>query len=178
MQPYLLPPLGRHYREVWAEEDRAISAQSSRADSPLSRREESSSHDAEKSGSSSTEPRARYLRPNEQISEDYLLTEDLSCGSLTERLLSSLVIEDIVDKDEVKALIAEDDDGGGDSEGMDVDTENSAHQEGRTIVELSYEAPEEVVDFEERLKRELRYAGLFGDDDVRKPSSSRGSLQK
>lgn len=167
VQPYLLPPLGRHYREVWADEDRGISPHSSsnsssRPGSPLNRRDDAQK--LEKGDIASNEPPARYLRSNEQMSEDYLLTEDLSCGSLSERLLSSLVIEDIVDADELKALIAEND--VGDSEGMAVDAEDTIHKEGRTIVELSYEAPEEVVHFEERLKRELRYAGLFGDDDV------------
>ncbi|KAL1926714.1 hypothetical protein VTP01DRAFT_5609 [Rhizomucor pusillus] len=167
VQPYLLPPLGRHYREVWADEDRGISphsssSSSSRPGSPLNRRDDAQK--SEKGDIASNEPPARYLRSNVQMSEDYLLTEDLSCGSLSERLLSSLVIEDIVDADELKALIAEND--VGDSEGMAVDAEDTIHKEGRTIVELSYEAPEEVVHFEERLKRELRYAGLFGDDDV------------
>lgn len=119
------------------------------------------------SSSSETLPpeRVRYLKQGETITDDYLLTDDLSCGSLTERLLSSLVLEDLVDVNEIKAMASEEDDDDDDDDPMDTDSVSS-YSGGRTITELAPDPPEDIVDFEERLKRELRYAGLFTDDDV------------
>ncbi|KAI9497599.1 histone acetyltransferases subunit 3-domain-containing protein [Zychaea mexicana] len=211
VKPYLLPPLGRHYIETWAEEENAPVPQRGRSNSPAATRREGSSgphnkdHGESSSSSSSTaatamngtgptaaaagaggeagatgidakEPdpipeRARYLKPGEPLTDDYLLTEDLSCGSLAERLLSSLVIEDMVDITELKDLITLEDaattDGGDsdDVDDMDVDSVSSS-EGGRTVVELSNDPSEDIVDFEERLKRELRYAGLFSDADI------------
>lgn len=117
------------------------------------------------SSSSETLPpeRVRYLKQGETITDDYLLTDDLSCGSLTERLLSSLVLEDLVDVNEIKAMASEEEEE--DDDPMDTDSVSS-YSGGRTITELAPDPPEDIVDFEERLKRELRYAGLFTDDDV------------
>lgn len=117
------------------------------------------------SSSSETLPpeRVRYLKQGEAITDDYLLTDDLSCGSLTERLLSSLVLEDLVDVNEIKAMASEEEEE--EEDPMDTDSVSS-YSGGRTITELAPDPPEDIVDFEERLKRELRYAGLFTDDDV------------
>ena len=216
VKPYLLPPLGRHYIETWAEEEQATVPSRGRSNSPA-RREGSvevskSNHHAESSSSISNkettlktggkagtttatattgkgegekeakeeeqkpEPipeRARYLKSTEPLTDDYLMMEDLSCGGLTERLLSTLVIEDMVDLTELKNLALLDDSTGegttreddDDDDDMDLDSVSSS-EGGRTVVELSNNPTEEIVDFEERLKRELRYAGLFGDEDV------------
>ncbi|KAI8329044.1 histone acetyltransferases subunit 3-domain-containing protein [Chlamydoabsidia padenii] len=144
--PYLIPPLGQHYLEAWAEEDRGLP--SSRSQSPVSRYDD---------GRHVYHDRLKYFSPNETLTDDYLMTEDLTCGTLTERLISSLVTEEVGDVD---SYVASSHDGSDDED----DYSNSS--EGRTIVELSSRPPDEVVDFEERLKRELRYAGLFGDDEV------------
>ncbi|KAI9250910.1 histone acetyltransferases subunit 3-domain-containing protein [Phascolomyces articulosus] len=208
-KPYLIPPLGRHYIETWAEEEQATVPSRGRSNSPVATRREGSvestknqtelssnkeiatSGKAGTSSSSSTaaggatttdatadatkeekpEPipeRVRYLKPTEPLTDDYLMTEDLSCGGLAERLLSSLVIEDMVDLAELKNMILLDDattNGVGTDDDMDLDSVSSS-EGGRTVVELSNNPPEDIVDFEERLKRELRYAGLFGDEDI------------
>ena len=216
VKPYLLPPLGRHYIEAWAEEEQVTVPSRGRSNSPA-RREGSievskSNHHAESSSSISNnkepsttfktggkagtttptattgkgegekevkeeeqkpEPipeRARYLKSTEPLTDDYLMMEDLSCGGLTERLLSTLVIEDMVDLTELKNLALLDDSSGEgtreeEEDDMDLDSVSSS-EGGRTVVELSNNPTEEIVDFEERLKRELRYAGLFGDEDV------------
>ncbi|KAG1058896.1 hypothetical protein G6F42_028495 [Rhizopus arrhizus] len=36
----------------------------------------------------------------------------------------------------------------------------------KTVTQLTPDPTEDIVEFEERLKRELRYAGLFGDEDI------------
>ncbi|CAO3589887.1 unnamed protein product [Absidia cylindrospora] len=200
-KPYLIPPLGQHYQEAWAEEDRGLP--SSRSQSPVlgsSTASSSSRHDSHEmdgggggiglgalsngggqvgSSASATQQhndRLKYFSPSETLTDDYLLTEDLTCGTLTERLLSSLVAEDVgVDPADVESYIASSHDdgtkgsnlpGGGNSSSDDDDDDYSNISEGRTIVELSSRPPDDVVEFEERLKRELRYAGLFGDDEV------------
>ncbi|KAF7721188.1 Transcriptional regulator, partial [Apophysomyces ossiformis] len=151
-QPYVIPPLGCYYEEVWAEEDRNLPP----GHRPSSSRQSSYDHAAHSAD------RVKYLGSNVPLTDDYLLSEDLSCGRLTERLLSSLVPEAAIgpldrstdegESDEITSLDTM------------VDTENDF--EGRTIVELSNAPPGGIVEFEERLKRELRYSGLFGEDEV------------
>ena len=214
VKPYLLPPLGRHYIETWAEEEQATIPSRGRSNSPARREgsveasknkhyaEASSSSNSNKDSSTILKPggkagtsatttgkgegeketkeedqkpepipeRARYLKSTEPLTDDYLMMEDLSCGGLTERLLSTLVIEDMVDLTELKNLALLDDSSGEgtreeEEDDMDLDSVSSS-EGGRTVVELSNNPTEEIVDFEERLKRELRYAGLFGDEDV------------
>ncbi|KAI7859667.1 histone acetyltransferases subunit 3-domain-containing protein [Circinella umbellata] len=214
VKPYLLPPLGRHYIETWAEEEQATIPSRGRSNSPARREgsveasknkhyaEASSSSNSNKDSSTILKPggkagtsatttgkgegeketkedqkpepipeRARYLKSTEPLTDDYLMTEDLSCGGLTERLLSTLVIEDMVDLTELKNLALLDDSTAEgtireeEEDDMDLDSVTSS-EGGRTVVELSNNPTEEIVDFEERLKRELRYAGLFGDEDI------------
>jgi hypothetical protein len=69
------------------------------------------------------------------------LKEDISCGALTERLLSSL----IPDKESNET-----------DEDNDEDSDDYLHQ-GQL----------DANDFENRLMTELQYVGLFADDDVR-----------
>ncbi|KAL0073302.1 histone acetyltransferases subunit 3-domain-containing protein [Phycomyces blakesleeanus] len=140
--PYSIPPLGPYYADVWAEDDASIG---NRQNSPHTRNESSSS-----SSSSS------YLPPNRPLTGDCLLNNNLSCGRLTERLLSSLVKEEPLNEQALENIKAE--------ECLDWSFSQSYHQELKT--ELLTYPPEQVVMFEERLKRELRYAGLFSEDDV------------
>lgn len=148
-KPYLIPPLGNYYAEQWAEEDRALGFGShSRAPS----RQNSVDH---------PHPKLKYLQHD--LTDENLLQDDIGSGSLTERLLSSLVAEDLLDPSE--ATVNQSDD---EEQTTDTDTtvpKQSSHH-GRTIVELSSDPTDEIVTFEERLRRELRYAGLFADDDV------------
>ncbi|CAO3642148.1 unnamed protein product [Cunninghamella echinulata] len=183
-KPYLIPPLGQPYLEVWAEEDRGLP--SSRSQSPVSTSASSSSsrHDdintpgtainttngQPSSGNSSSiaqsNEKLKYFSSKETLTDDHLMTEDLSGGTLTERLLSSLVTEDIgVNENELESYIASSRENENDGDDQNESDEHN-HSQGRTVVELSSKPPSEIVDFEERLKRELRYAGLFGDDDV------------
>ncbi|RKP27458.1 histone acetyltransferases subunit 3-domain-containing protein [Syncephalis pseudoplumigaleata] len=78
--PYLIPLLGRHYLQVWAEEDRALIPDLER-----------SKHDAAKP--------ARSLpaggQPEQMLSDDLLEIDALSCGPLTERIISALLRNDL-----------------------------------------------------------------------------------
>lgn len=69
------------------------------------------------------------------------MKEDISCGALTERLLSSLIPDKEINEIE---------------EDNDEDNDDYLHQ-GQL----------DANDFEDRLMTELRYVGLFADDDVR-----------
>ena len=69
------------------------------------------------------------------------MKEDISCGALTERLLSSLIPDKEINEIE---------------EDNDEDNDDYLHQ-GQL----------DANDFEDRLMTELRYGGLFADDDVR-----------
>ncbi|KAI9323781.1 histone acetyltransferases subunit 3-domain-containing protein [Dichotomocladium elegans] len=187
VKPYLIPPLGRHYREVWAEQAAESGLPSSSSSTSTTRGRSNSPapisnngngvtgrapHPDAQAASETAETAAtkqepvRYLRSTENFTDDFLLTNDLSCGSLAERLLSSLVIEELVDAEELRMIAKEEDEENEEGDPMDLDASSTSSFPGRTITELTSEQPEEIVEFEERLKRELRYAGLFGDDDI------------
>ncbi|KAI8093981.1 histone acetyltransferases subunit 3-domain-containing protein [Thamnidium elegans] len=119
-KPYIIPPLGRHYTDVWSEDELPAM---SRSHSPAT---SSSSHD--------------NLRYVDQITDDHLFKDDITCGNLTERLLSSLVPDDNI-------TIVEDED-----DVYNYDPVGKPYHD--------------IAQFEERLKSELRYAGLFGEDDM------------
>lgn len=133
-KPYLIPPLGQHYLEKWAEEDMAASINTI-------------------TNNNSEQHKLRYLANPHDISDPQLLQNDIGGGSLTERLISSLVVENILTED--------------------INLNEDEQEDGQDIVEkkhtrtmLQSDPPAEVVDFEERLRRELRYVGLFSDEDV------------
>ncbi|KAI8066441.1 histone acetyltransferases subunit 3-domain-containing protein [Gongronella butleri] len=159
--PYLIPPLGPYYKDVWAEEDRGLP--SSRSQSPV----HGALGDDGGSGTptaSSHHPsdRLKYVHPEDALTDDYLHSNDISSGTLAERLLSSLVAEDVgLDGTDLASYVAS-----SHHDGEPPDDDVEMKQQGRTVLELSSQPPDAVIDFEERLKRELRYAGLFGDDDV------------
>jgi hypothetical protein len=102
----------------------------------------SRSHSPATSVSSSRQGSHDHLRYND---------EEFSHGSLTERLLSSLI------QDDTKVTIANDDD-----DDLSIPFNDNIDK----VEELSDYSIEDVIQFEERLKRELRYAGLFGENDV------------
>lgn len=134
---FLIPPLGEHYQDQWSREDQLLQTKS-----PFSAR------------INAVDPqhiKLRYIK--DPITEDQLLQDDLSSGSLTERLLSSLVTED--KKTDCPVIKQEEDE---EEEDDDDEEEDEEETEESTL---------EIFHFEERLKRELRYAGLFTEDDVR-----------
>ncbi|KAG1453256.1 hypothetical protein G6F56_007618 [Rhizopus delemar] len=133
---FLIPPLGEHYQDQWSREDQLLQTKS-----PFSAR------------INAVDPqhiKLRYIK--DPITEDQLLQDDLSSGSLTERLLSSLVTED--KKTDCPVIKQEEDE---EEEDDDDEEEDEEETEESTL---------EIFHFEERLKRELRYAGLFTEDDA------------
>lgn len=178
-KPYLIPPLGPFYLDQWAEEDQALGI-SSHTRSPSSNNNNISSRqgsvDPTSQAANNSNNKLKYVQHD--ITDDILLQNDISCGSLTERLISSLLAEDLIDPSEaVKIEQQHSDDLVGDEENNDpmsdveIPSYNNKQQGkqqhyGKTIVELASDPTEEIVGFEERLKRELQYAGLFGEEEV------------
>lgn len=140
---YTIPQLGRHYTDVWSEDD--IPAMS-RSHSPMSSSSRQGSHD-----------HVKYL--THPLTDDHLFKADISCGQLTERLLSSLVADDGI-------TIHDEEDDQEDMLTNEMFTTTKGYIHNRSIEEMSSVPPDDIAIFEERLKSELRYAGLFGEDDV------------
>jgi hypothetical protein len=141
--PYTIPPLGRHYTDVWSEDDLPGMSRSPTSSETSSRQ---GSHD-----------HLKYLGSSDRLTDDHLFKDDISCGHLTERLLSSLV----ADSTQIDIAQEEED------EFMASDLVLPTKSYNRSIEEISSVLPDDIAQFEERLKRELRYAGLFGEDDVK-----------
>ncbi|KAF9582172.1 Transcriptional regulator [Lunasporangiospora selenospora] len=133
--PLLIPPLGKHYLDVWAEEERTLlpfdGSYGSRRNSVDSTKEPSQSRN--------------YVNNTPfELTDENIEQEDISCGPLTERIISSLILEDVVDPKELKT---------------DEDQPDPA-----PIVHQSN--PRNYAELEERIKRELRYIGLLGNEEI------------
>lgn len=145
--PYLIPKLGQFYVDVWAEEDAAL-------------RSKLSSPAPQKPPIESYKPKGTV----EDVSDEKLLTEDVSVGPLSSRLLSA-----ILSVHEAKDDADDEDEGEGDSSGIkdEKQAERSLSLDDDVATQLdsdAYRVTSEVNDFysmEERLKRELRYIGIF-----------------
>lgn len=153
--PYLIPKLGRFYTELWADEDAALGA---KLLSPAFQR-----------------PPLEAYRPkgnSEDLVDEILLTEDVSCGPLSTRLLLAILSVH-------EAKCDEDNDGDGDNGDGDNDNPSDTLKSESSflgedlfgddtathlhVAELVKGAGDET-DFhsmEDRLKRELKYIGIF-----------------
>ncbi|KAF5210346.1 putative chromatin-remodeling complexes subunit [Clavispora lusitaniae] len=160
--PYLIPKLGPFYADVWAEEDAALR---SKLSSPAAPRP----------------PLEAYKAKGdfENLNDDKLLTEDISCGPLSSRLLSAVLsVHEAKDKiqDEGEEKMA-------DTEQSDIKKEEADGEENLLAEDSAtqldsgetFKVTSEVSDYfsmEERLKRELKYIGIFmnlQNDDEGKP---------
>ncbi|KAK9375899.1 histone acetyltransferases subunit 3-domain-containing protein [Lipomyces chichibuensis] len=161
LTPYLIPALGTNYQEVWAEEDGSMATFSpapttSQADSAAS---------------------ATILLPrgtSEHLTEDHLETEDISCGPLASRILSALLkdeSEDTILPNSTTATPAPgtttpnkpEDDATAAAEPQVLSSSSAfAEQQGWRVssVKADYQT------LEDRLKREFKFVGILGDDEV------------
>lgn len=135
LSPYMIPPLGPLYTQVWAEEDRPNPGYSI---SPAT--------DATHAGD--LKPRGTEA----DLSGDVLETDSVSCGPLASRLLSALLNED------GPAPASGGDSGGGDDDDDDDDSKQNGFNAD------AYKVRAQRADFEsleDRLKREFRYVGIL-----------------
>ncbi|KAL6453701.1 NGG1 Chromatin-remodeling complexes subunit NGG1 [Candida maltosa Xu316] len=156
VNPFLIPKLGKFYADIWSEEDSTLA---SKLNSPAYQQPSSDSYKARGSIDS--------------LTDDTLYTEDISCGPLSNRLLSAILSTregEISDDDEEEETA-----GRGSSTSRDSNIKQESTEEPVSIIaddevatqlnsEEDYKVASEVSDFqsvEERLKRELKYIGIF-----------------
>lgn len=143
VSPYIIPKLGQFYADAWTEEDASLA---SKLNSPAFQQ---ISPDTYKPKGNMTD-----------LDEDKLATEDISCGPLSSRLLSAVLsihegVEETEENGDVKTEKTIDD-----NMGVDMD-ENIATN---IKVDPDFDGAADSNDFhsiEERLKRELKYIGIF-----------------
>ncbi|KAH8556646.1 histone acetyltransferases subunit 3-domain-containing protein [Umbelopsis sp. PMI_123] len=164
VKPYLIPPLGRYYLDTWAEEERLLvpsfetSPRHSRSPSVTSARGTFDTNGIQAE-------RTRYLESPESFTEDHFGQYDLSCGSLTERLISCLLRENLLSTEEMNGHA--DTDADPSTEDDDIDTTESINDKPTVAAaEPTLYPPERIINFEDRLKRELRYSGLLVEDYI------------
>ncbi|KAG0374462.1 Transcriptional regulator [Mortierella sp. AD032] len=134
--PLMIPPLGRHYQEAWAEEDRSLlpfDGYESRRNSVDSIKEPTLSRNTV------------YSQPFE-LTDENIDQDEVSCGPLTERIICSLISEEVADAKD----FAQEEEARGASP-----SPAAAQSNTRNYAEL-----------EERIKRELRYIGLLGNEEI------------
>ncbi|KAG0335457.1 Transcriptional regulator [Podila horticola] len=129
--PLLIPPLGKHYLDVWAEEERSLmpfEGYNSRRNSVDSTKDILPS-------------RNTVSNVPFELTEDNIDQDEISCGPLTERIICSLISEEVDPK-----LVKQDDE-----------------PASQPVVQSH---PRNYAELEERVKRELRYIGLLGNEEI------------
>lgn len=161
--PYLIPRLGPFYADTWAEEDVSLRAKLS---SPISQRPPLESY----------KPKGDF----ENLTDEKLLTEDISCGPLSSRLLSAVLsVHEVKDKgdgeydfSELEQDKVKEEDSAGDLLMEDSATQLDSGDAFKVISEVN-----DYFSMEERLKRELKFIGIFmnlqndDDDKPKKPGN-------
>lgn len=143
VSPYIIPKLGQFYADAWTEEDASLA---SKLNSPAFQQISPDTY----------KPKGTI----NDLEEDKLATEDISCGPLSSRLLSAVLsihegVEESEENGEIKTERNIED-----NLGIDMD-ENIATN---IKVDPDFDGAADSNDFhsiEERLKRELKYIGIF-----------------
>lgn len=130
--PYLIPKLGEHYGDLWEEEDSGKPA----AGLP-----------------SHVRPLELYAARGtvDNLVDENLYTEEVLCGPLLLRLLSAVLLTheaNVNDIDDDEALVKPEDDM--------VATQLDSVEDYRVTANVS-----DYLSFEDRLRRELKYIGIF-----------------
>ncbi|KAI8975763.1 histone acetyltransferases subunit 3-domain-containing protein [Mycotypha africana] len=178
---YLLPPLGMHYSDRWAEEDQELGlAFMDSAATSLSIPRNGFHKNSTSSNDSSNNNNGHNSDNNHSNNEEI----EVEFGTLTDRLIASLVKENILSSDEeyendedINDDLEDEDEEKDDDPAGDEPKDTSEYASVLTteiidkyqplsILQMKVDPTAEIVDFEERLKRELRYAGLLTDDDI------------
>ncbi|KAI8391199.1 histone acetyltransferases subunit 3-domain-containing protein [Radiomyces spectabilis] len=142
VKPYIIPPLGRHYSQVWADEDKRYGIPPSLDENSFNDSISQSSKKPFTKGSASTKRADAMMRGAHR-------------GNLIDRLLSSLVQEDIVDE---SSLLHE-------SNTTHTPTEE-AKGSGSGDLQVWPCESYDIINLEERMRRELRYVGLLSADEI------------
>jgi transcriptional adapter 3 len=133
---YVVPPLGKHYFEKWAAEDRALIPG---FDTPS------------KSRRDTNEDLQSNIKTSNDLLEEVFGTMVGPCGPLTERILCALIQEEVVEGSSAAQSDDEED---------EKETSISDSKRNQALATHDYE------DLEQRLKRELQYIGLIDASEV------------
>ncbi|KAI8582868.1 hypothetical protein K450DRAFT_225226 [Umbelopsis ramanniana AG] len=155
---HVIPPLGRHYLETWVENEQSLVPS---LNSPRSPAYFSPSRHNIRDLHLDRNEQFHYIYPEKSLTDQQLLFEDLSCGALTERLISSMIKEDPAPDTLESAEVDDSSTEGGQNDTFD----NIDDLDGESWSDITEHQPEELTQFEEKLQRELRYIGLLGDDE-------------
>ncbi|KAK9456151.1 histone acetyltransferases subunit 3-domain-containing protein [Dipodascopsis uninucleata] len=153
LSPYLIPPLGPSYLDIWADEDGSTNG---------------NSNSGNKVGDkSNVHPRGSL----EFLTDETLETEEVSCGPLASRILSALLKDESDDANINGSTGGENGSGAAGSNGLGEDgtqqpvlSSSSAFAEQQGWRVSSVKADYQTL--EDRLKREFRYVGILGEDEV------------
>lgn len=134
VSPYIIPKLGPFYADVWSEEDANLGTKIN--------------------VSGYQQPSVESYKPKgsvDEILDENLYTEEVSCGPLSSRLLSAVL-------NAHEGRSSDDEDNGDDSTlfGEDVATRLDTGEDYKFMAEVN-----DFHSIEERLKRELKYIGIF-----------------
>ncbi|GAO46772.1 hypothetical protein SAICODRAFT_16897 [Saitoella complicata NRRL Y-17804] len=130
---FLVPPLGVHYMEMWADEGDASGVMGAGGEG------------------------GQYYVPKgnaDDLTDQYLMTEEISCGPLTERVLAALIKEQVAGTEGLTL-----------ADGVEENGVQGAKEGGDKAWKIS-QVRMDYVAFEERLKKELLYIGLLTEEEV------------
>lgn len=156
--PYIIPPLGRHYREQWADEDRQLMGASGGSGAGTGVTESGKKASKPKKGSAAAAAAA--------AAEDVVsFPPELLCRPLTEKLMAAMIEDDETTGGQSATIASAATAPASTAAATEV---NSDADEGSTMDREPslIESCEEMYDMEERLKRELRFIGLLPDEEV------------
>jgi len=147
LTPYLIPKLGKHYSEQWAEEDGAPVLFASPAPATNS--------------STVKNPNAPRGKP-EDLNDDQLDREDVSCGPLLSRLLAAYMPEDPTEDGAPPS--PHQPNGTGTTDASHAVPANSYATTLPGAAEMNWKIPTLKADYailDERIRREMVYVGLL-----------------
>jgi transcriptional adapter 3 len=142
LMPYAMPSFGKYYVEKWEEEDYATTL--ALASDPSS----FSSTLVHHYSSPLDPPPLPRLRPD-HLTEEALGMENVFVGPLTERVVAALAFGCEEDRSQLANSEMRGKDASGDARG---------EKEERKAID--------AVELEERIKKELRFIGILGEDEV------------
>lgn len=196
-EPYVVPPLGRHYTELWTEEDR-LGGPSLIGSSISPSRAPPSAANAPAPPANRALDYPRMTRAEggfdaSELREEDLVLEERSAGPLTERVVSALLAARTVGDGPLGFETTTVPGGGGSTDGQtgaaaeggkgagisgaesrEQATTTPATTMTTTAASMTVEEPPKVGlgELEENMRRELQFVGLLGDDEVNRLSLS------
>lgn len=141
---YEIPARGRHYTEVWDEEDGNPLGTTPRLPVPALR--QASGSQAQTTAATAATPAPAHFVPAVDMTNEQLVVEHKGLGSLTERIIAGVL-------------------GRSRREDPPTSTTTTANGDGYAYAGNNKAHPVDVADLEEKMKRELKSVMLLGDHE-------------